>query len=63
MPLANYNAQQCVHCVMEDLDDLIHFDEPKYQTRKMDYSERLCEEHTYTALQGQEYRPRYCQRV
>ena len=63
LPLANYNAQQCVHCVKKDLDDLIHYDEPKHQTRKLDYSERLCEEHTYTALQGKEYRPRYGRQV
>ena len=62
LPLANYNAQQCVHCVKKDLDDLLHFDDTK-QTRKLDYTERLCEEHTYTAMQGQEYRPRCDQSV
>ena len=62
LPLANYNAQQCVHCVKKDLDDLLHFDDSK-QTRKLDYTERLCEEHTYTAMQGQEYRPRCDQNV
>ena len=62
MALVNYNAQQCAHCVKKDLDDLIHFDNPK-ETRKLDYTERLCEEHTYSALKGKEYRPRYDQSV
>ena len=62
LALVNYNAQQCVHCVKKDLDDLIHFDAPK-EKRKLDYTERLCKEHTYSALQGKEYRPRYDKRV
>ena len=56
LTLCDYNARQCLHCSKNDLDDLI-FDEPK-EARKLDYNERLSEEHTYTALRGQEYRPR-----
>ena len=49
--LTDYNARQCNHCSRKDMDDF-DFIVNTNDKKKLDYKDRLEQDHTYTGMKG-----------
>ena len=51
--LTDYNARQCNHCSRKDIDDLDFLvNTAQKKNKKLDYKDRLEQDHTYTGVQS-----------